>query len=71
MSRFRSTKRAKERSRKARHEAKEERKRERRKNAPPGGIDEDIDWSQAVGVPSSETPVVEEDPIESQPGEDH
>jgi len=49
MSRFRSTKRAKEISRKARHEAKEARKRERRERALSGEAGDDIDWSQAVG----------------------
>ena len=55
MSRFRSTKRAKELKRKAKHEAKEERKRER--SSAPRGADDDIDWSQAVGVPPSENPL--------------
>jgi len=49
MSRFRSNKRSKELQRKAKHEAKEARKRERREK-PAGGVDDDIDWSQAVGV---------------------
>jgi hypothetical protein len=49
MARFRSTKRAKELQRKAKHEAKEARKRERRARAAEG-VDDDIDWSQAVGV---------------------
>ena len=49
MARFRSTKRAKELQRKAKHEAKEARKKERREKAP-GGVDDDIDWSQAVGI---------------------
>jgi hypothetical protein len=49
MARFRSTKRAKELQRKAKHEAKEARKRERREKASEGG-DDDIDWSQAVGI---------------------
>lgn len=49
MSRFRSTKRSKELSRKARHQAKEARKRERREKALSGEVDDDIDWSQAVG----------------------
>jgi hypothetical protein len=49
MARFRSTKRAKELNRKAKHEAKEARKRERREKAA-NGIDDDIDWSQAVGI---------------------
>lgn len=49
MARFRSTKRAKELNRKAKHEAKEARKRERREKSA-NGIDDDIDWSQAVGI---------------------
>ena len=48
MARFRSTKRAKELQRKAKHEAKEARKKERQEK--PGGPDDDIDWSQAVGI---------------------
>ena len=57
MSRFRSTKRAKELKRKAKHVAKETRKRERLSTPRPGGADDDIDWSQAVGVPPSENPL--------------
>ena len=49
MARFRSSKRAKELQRKAKHEAKEARKRERREKAGEG-VDDDIDWSQAVGI---------------------
>src|SRR5437867_5592364 len=49
MARFRSNKRSKELQRKAKHEAKEARKKERREKAP-GGVDDDIDWSQAVGI---------------------
>ena len=61
MSRFRSTKRAKEISRKARHQAKEERTRERREKAQSGEADDDIDWSQAVGfAPPPEESVGEE-----------
>jgi hypothetical protein len=48
MARFRSTKRAKELQRKAKHEAKEARKKERQEK--PAGEDDDIDWSQAVGI---------------------
>jgi hypothetical protein len=48
MARFRSTKRAKELQRKAKHEAKEARKKERQEKS--GGPDDDIDWSQAVGI---------------------
>ena len=50
MARFRSNKRAKELQRKAKHEAKEARKRERAERAASGATDDDIDWSQAVGV---------------------
>jgi hypothetical protein len=57
MSRFRATKRAKELKRKAKHVAKEARKRERHSNPRPAGTDDDIDWSQAVGVPPSENPL--------------
>ena len=49
MARFRSTKRAKELARKAKLEAKEARKRERREKSA-DGVDDDIDWSQAVGI---------------------
>ena len=49
MARFRSNKRAQELQRKAKHEAKEARKQERRQKAAEG-IDDDIDWSQAVGI---------------------
>lgn len=49
MARFRSNKRAKELQRKAKHEAKEARKKERAEKGA-AGIDDDIDWSQAVGV---------------------
>src|SRR5919198_650241 len=49
MARFRSNKRAKELQRKAKHEAKEARKRERREKAAEG-VDDEIDWSQAVGI---------------------
>ena len=49
MARFRSNKRAKELQRKAKHEAKEARKRERREKSAEG-VDDDIDWSQAVGI---------------------
>ncbi|TMA46221.1 MAG: hypothetical protein E6J83_06930 [Deltaproteobacteria bacterium] len=50
MARFRSNKRAKELQRKAKHEAKEARKRERQERAQSGEADDDIDWSQAVGI---------------------
>jgi hypothetical protein len=59
MSRFRSTKRAKELKRKAKHKAKEERKRERRERAQTGETDDDIDWSQAVGFSSEEDSLVQ------------
>jgi len=49
MARFRSSKRSKELQRKAKHEAKEARKRDRREKAAEG-VDDDIDWSQAVGI---------------------
>ena len=49
MARFRSNKRAKELQRKAKHEAKEARKKERREKSAEG-VDDDIDWSQAVGI---------------------
>jgi hypothetical protein len=54
MSRFRSTKRAKELNRKAKHAAKEARKRERREKTESGETDDDIDWSQAVGLTAPE-----------------
>ena len=50
MARFRSNKRAKALQRKAKHEAKEARKRERQERSASGEVDDDIDWSQAVGV---------------------
>ena len=50
MARFRSNKRAKELQRKAKHEAKEARKRERQERSSSGEPDDDIDWSQAVGI---------------------
>ena len=50
MARFRSNKRAKELQRKAKHEAKEARKRDRQEKGLSGEPDDDIDWSQAVGV---------------------
>ncbi len=49
MARFRSNKRAKELQRKAKHEAKEVRKRDRHEKSTEGQ-DDDIDWSQAVGM---------------------
>src|SRR5215510_12479621 len=60
MARFRSNKRAKELQRKAKHEAKEARKRERREKAAEG-VDDDIDWSQAVGMDPPPGTVVEGD----------
>jgi len=49
MARFRSSKRAKELQRKAKHDAKEARKKERQEKST-DGVDDDIDWSQAVGI---------------------
>jgi hypothetical protein len=63
MARFRSNKRAKELQRKAKHEAKEARKRERREKAAEG-IDDDIDWSQAVGITPPPGAVPAEEGIE-------
>ena len=62
MARFRSTKRAKELQRKAKHEAKEARKKERREKAA-DGVDDDIDWSQAVGMdpPPGTVPAAEDE----------
>jgi hypothetical protein len=54
MSRYSPAKRAKELRRKAKHEAKEARKKERHENAGTAGADDDIDWSQAVGLPRPE-----------------
>src|SRR5262249_60886393 len=48
--RSRSNKRAKELQGKGRRGAKEARKRERQERAASGEADDDIDWSQAVGV---------------------
>ena len=63
MARFRSNKRAKELQRKAKHEAKEARKKERREKAAEG-VDDDIDWSQAVGItpPPGTVPDADEEP---------
>jgi hypothetical protein len=63
MARFRSNKRAKELQRKAKHEAKEARKKERREKAAEG-IDDDIDWSQAVGITPPPGTVPPEDAID-------
>lgn len=60
MARFRSSKRAKELQRKAKHEAKEARKKERREKTP-DGVDDDIDWSQAVGIDPPPGTVAETD----------
>jgi hypothetical protein len=70
MARFRSTKRAKELQRKAKHEAKEARKRERREKAAEGQ-DDDIDWSQAVGIepPPGTVPVSADDADDAEDGE--
>jgi hypothetical protein len=78
MARFRSNKRAKELQRKAKHEAKEARKRERQERAASGEADDDIDWSQAVGVDpppgwkppgedETETDVEDVDPDDAEP----
>ena len=69
MARFRSTKRAKELQRKAKHEAKEARKRERREKSP-DGVDDDIDWSQAVGMEPPPGTVPEGEGAEGAEGED-
>jgi hypothetical protein len=64
MARFRSNKRAKELQRKAKHEAKEARKKDRQERAASGEPDDDIDWSQAVGVdppPGWKPPGAEDD----------
>ncbi len=50
MARFHSSKRSKELQRKAKHEAKEARKKARQESAATAGPDDDIDWSQAVGM---------------------
>jgi hypothetical protein len=64
MARFRSSKRAKELQRKAKHEAKEARKKERQ-DKPAGAVDDDIDWSQAVGIdpPPGTVPEGEDDDL--------
>ena len=69
MARFRSNKRAKELQRKAKHEAKEARKRERREKAAEG-VDDDIDWSQAVGIDPPPGTVTTEDDEAAESGED-
>ena len=61
MARFRSNKRAKELQRKAKHEAKEARKKERQEKALSGEGDDDIDWSQAVGISPPPGAVPDED----------
>jgi|CXWL01.1.fsa_nt_gi hypothetical protein len=50
MARFHSSKRSKELQRKAKHEAKEARKKARQETPASGAPDDDIDWSQAVGI---------------------
>ena len=64
MARFRSSKRAKELQRKAKHEAKEARKKERQEKTA-GGEDDDIDWSQAVGMdpPPGTVPATDADDV--------
>jgi hypothetical protein len=69
MARFRSNKRAKELQRKAKHEAKEARKRERREKAAEG-VDDDIDWSQAVGIDPPPGTVPSEDDEATESAED-
>ena len=71
MARFRSNKRAKELQRKAKHEAKEARKRERREKAAEG-VDDDIDWSQAVGMtpPEGSAEGAEEAVVEDEDAEE-
>ena len=76
MARFRSTKRAKELQRKGKHEAKEARKKERKEKSA-DGVDDDIDWSQAVGitpppgtVPESDTELGEEEEDQEEDEED-
>jgi len=76
MARFHSSKRAKELQRKAKHEAKEARKKARQESAAAGGPDDDIDWSQAVGmepppgtVPETDEEAADETDGESEPGE--
>ena len=63
MARFRSNKRAKELQRKAKHDAKEARKKERREKSA-AGIDDDIDWSQAVGISPPPGTVPADDEVE-------
>jgi hypothetical protein len=71
MARFRSTKRAKELQRKAKHEAKEARKKERREKSAEG-VDDDIDWSQAVGIepPPGTVPETDGDTEDEEHAED-
>lgn len=71
MARFRSTKRAKELQRKAKHEAKEARKKERQEKSA-GGEDDDIDWSQAVGIdpPPGTVPEADADDVDVDEDED-
>ena len=70
MARFRSTKRAKELQRKAKHDAKEARKKERQEK--PAGEDDDIDWSQAVGMdpPPGTVPATDTDDVDVVDGDD-
>jgi hypothetical protein len=71
MARFRSTKRAKELQRKAKHEAKEARKKERQEKSA-GGEDDDIDWSQAVGIepPPGTVPQADDGDVDDTAAED-
>ena len=68
MSRYSPAKRAKELRRKAKHEAKEARKKERHENPGAPGTDDDIDWSQAVGITPPPGTVPEDE--EAEDGED-
>src|SRR5256884_8159291 len=70
MARFRSNKRAKELQRKAKHEAKEARKKERQEKALSGEGDDDIDWSQAVGISPPPGAVPDEDATDEAGDED-
>ena len=70
MARFRSNKRAKELQRKAKHEAKEARKKERQEKSLSGEADDDIDWSQAVGINPPPGAVPEQDATDEAGDED-
>jgi len=70
MARFHSSKRSKELQRKAKHEAKEARKKARQENAATAGPDDDIDWSQAVGMDPPPGTVPETDEAADETDED-